>query len=60
MIKKKPINTDKLLEIAKQYKAMGWTSKKIAQYLGLSTTRFKHLLYKAKLLKKLEDVEEIK
>lgn len=60
MIKKIPINTDKLLEIARQYRTMGWTSKKIAQYLGLSTTRYKHLLYKAKLLKKLEDMEEIK
>lgn len=60
MIKKKLINTDKLLEIARQYRAMGWTSKKIAQYLGISTTRFKHLLYKAKLLKKLESMEETK
>lgn len=60
MLKKKPINTEKLLEIARKYKAMGWTSKKIAQYLGISTTKFKSLLCKAKLLKKLEDSEETK
>lgn len=48
------IDMDKFLAYAKGGKAAGKTAKQIAQSLGLSTTKFKELLRRAKELKRRE------
>lgn len=48
------IDIDKFLAYAKEKKSAGKTAKQIAQSLGLSTTKFKDLLRRAKELKRRE------